>query len=177
MTDPEIAAMGAVADALAELDDGSRGRVLRWAADRFEVVLTAGSAVKGTTNSNGEHDEDGDDAAERDVVDRASYEHFADLFDAASPKSNDEKTLVAAYWVQVHDGNDQWSSYLLTNELKNLGHAPPNITQALNASINKQPKRVIQLKKSGNSKQARKTYKVTTEGIKYVERLLDAGGD
>jgi predicted transcriptional regulator len=37
------------------------------------------------------------------------------------------------------------------------------------------PQLAIQLKKSGNAKQARKKYKVTKEGIKKVEEMLRSG--
>lgn len=38
--------------------------------------------------------------------------------------------------------------------------------------MKKKPQRVIQLKKSGNSRQANKTYKVTHEGLVYVQGML-----
>jgi hypothetical protein len=83
---------------------------------------------------------------------------------------------VAAYWVQVHEGQGQWQSRRLNSELKHLGHAIPNITEALNSNMRKKPQRVIQLKKSGSAKQANKTYKATNEGIVYVQGMLSGGG-
>ncbi len=170
MPDPEIEAMATVADALLDLDEGARERVLKWAAARYAVKIKvtgpgAGEETPENLEGAGGADEDSD----------ASYEHFAELFDAASPKTNEDKALVAGYWIQVLEGNEQWSSSSLNSQLKNLGHAIPNITMALSANMNKQPKRVIQLKKSGSSRQARKTYKVTTEGIKVVSQMLTPG--
>jgi hypothetical protein len=63
----------------------------------------------------------------------------------------------------------------LNTELKNLGHAIPNITDALTSNIEKKPQRVIQLQKAGTSRQARKTYKVTHEGLVYVAGMLGHG--
>ena len=170
MPDPEIEAMGTVAGALADLDEAARERVLRWAASRYEVQVKIGG-IGNPEKTNENRNDSGDGGSHG-----ASYEHFAELFDAASPASNADKALVAAYWVQAEQGNEQWSSSALNSQLKNLGHSIANITAALDANMATQRKRVIQLKKSGSSQQARKTYKVTTEGIKYVQKMIAGDG-
>jgi hypothetical protein len=176
MGDPEIDAMSAVATALAELGEDARGRVLRWAAERYGVIMPTGGPRGGGATGGGDDGINGDQSAgvsEEEIADEApDYEHFAELFGAASPKTNEDKALVAAYWVQVHQGNDQWGSRLLNSELKHLGHSIPNITDALTSNIRKKPQRVIQLKKSGSSRQATKTYKVTHAGLVYVQGML-----
>lgn len=103
-----------------------------------------------------------------------SFEHFAELFASAQPKSDADKALVAAYWVQVIEGQTQWGSRLLNTELKHLGYPLSNVTQALTTSIKRKPQLVIQLKKSGSSRQANKTYKVTNEGMVYVRGMINA---
>ncbi len=172
MGDPEIDAMSAVATALADLEEGARDRVLRWAADRYGVAM---SPVARRVDGSGAVDVGlgASDVTEKEIAEEApTYQHFAELFAAASPKSNEDKALVAAYWVQVHEAHDSWASRLLNVELKNLGHSIPNITDALSSNMRKKPQRVIQLKKSGNSRQANKTYKVTHEGLAYVQGML-----
>jgi hypothetical protein len=171
MSDPEIAAMATIAAALAELDEHARTRVLNWAASRYDVVGSGGGTADGRSAG------DGVGAAGQAGVDdgRSGYEHFAELFAAAAPVTNDDKALVAAYWVQVHGGSDQWQSRKVNAELKNLGHAISNITDALTINMRKKPQRVIQLKKSGGAKQSTKTYKVTGEGISHVEAMLHGG--
>jgi hypothetical protein len=175
MADPEIEAISAVATALADLEDEARGRVLRWAAERFGVTLSGCQSAAGTESA------DGGAMAEKVTEDEIkaeapTFKHFAELFAAAQPKTNEDKALVAAYWVQVVQGHDKWQSTALTAELKNLGHAIPNITDALTSNIEKKPQRIIQLQKSGSSRQARKTYKVTHEGLIYVQGMLGHGG-
>jgi hypothetical protein len=174
MGDPEIDAMSAVATALADLDEDAQGRVLRWTAERYGVTLPGQGGRAGGSGGASEDDyEDAGDVSEEEIADEApTYEHFAELFAAASPKSNDDKALVAAYWVQVHEGNATWGSRLLNAELKHLGHSIPNITDALTSNIRKKPQRVIQLRKSSSAKQANKTYKVTNEGLVYVQGML-----
>lgn len=177
MSDPEIEAMSAVATAVADLDEAARGRVLRWAADRYAISLPAGGKSPATGNGAGSGTA-GEEAgiSDQEIAEEGStFEHFAELFAAASPATDADKALVAAYWVQVHQGHSQWASRLVNAELKHLGHSLLNVTQALSKNMNRKPQRVIQLKKSGNSKQANKTYKVTNEGIVYVQGMLSGG--
>jgi len=174
MGDPEIDAMSAVATALSELEEEAQGRVLRWAAERYGVALpSVGRRAAAAVRDDYGHD-DGEVTDEEIAEEAPAYEHFAELFAAASPKTNEDKALVAAYWVQVHEGHATWASRLLNAELKNLGHSIPNITDALSSNMKKKPQRVIQLKKSGNSRQANKTYKVTHEGLVYVQGMLSS---
>jgi hypothetical protein len=175
MGDPEIDAMSAVASAIADLEEEAQGRVLRWAAERYGVSMPTTGRRSGSLA--GDQDSAGDGVTDQEIAEEApDYEHFAELFAAASPKTNEDKALVAAYWIQVHEGNTTWASRLLNSELKNLGHSIPNITDALSSNMRKKPQRVIQLKKSGNTKQANKTYKVTHEGLVYVQGMLRGEG-
>jgi len=170
MADPEIEAMSVVSDALAGLDEEAQGRVLRWATERFNVAIasTAQDPPLQELNATSEVDDQ--------VFDEPiSFEHFGELFAAANPKSNEDKALVAAYWVQVVEGADTWQSRRLNSDLKDLGHSLPNITTALTSNMRKRPQRVIQIRKSGNAKQSNKTYKVTREGIMYVQGMLGGG--
>jgi hypothetical protein len=173
MGDPEIAAMSSVANALIDLDEDARARVLRWTAERFGVALAVqgGLRVDGAASRLTNKDViEGETAAEA-----LTFEHFAELFAKAQPKSEADKALVAAYWVQVIQGKDQWGSRLLNTELKHLGYSLSNVTRALSTNMKKKPQLVIQLKKSGSSQQSTKTYKATNEGIVYVQGMLSDG--
>jgi hypothetical protein len=176
MGDPEIDAMSALATALADLEDDAQGRVLRWAAERYGV----GMNLPGLNRRGGETEGQRDVAAalvtDEEIAEQAPvYEHFAELFAKAQPKTEPDKALVAAYWLQAIQGQATWQSAALQKELKNLGHAIGNITDALSSNMRKKPQRIIQLQKAGNAKQARKTYKVTHEGLVYVQGML--GGE
>lgn len=177
MGDPEIEAMAAVAAALAGLEEDAQGRVLRWAAERYGISVATAAARSIDGGGRAGNDGSTDEVTEEQIAEEApTHEHFADLFAAASPKSNEDKALVAAYWVQVHEGHATWASRLLNSELKNLGHSIANITDALSSNMRRKPQRVVQLKKSGNSRQANKTYKVTHEGLVYVQGMLRGEG-
>jgi hypothetical protein len=131
-------------------------------------VPTAQNARRGGSEGTG-----ADRVTEEEIAAEAStFEHFAELFNAASPKANDDKALVAGYWFQAVKGQDKFKATDLQAELKNLGHAIPNITDALTNNIKKKPARILQLAKAGTSKQARKTYKLTHEGLVYVQGMI-----
>jgi hypothetical protein len=175
MGDPEIEAMSAVAAALAGLDEDAQGRVLRWAAERYGVSMPTSARRDGSRDGTGD-DERAADVPEEEIEDVSpTFEHFAELFARAQPKTDADKALVAAYWVQVNKGQSQWQSRRLNTELKHLSHSLSNVTKSLTANMNKKPQLVIQLTKSGNTKQANKTYKVTNEGIVYVQGMLSGG--
>ena len=176
MSDPEIDAMSSVASALSDLDEEAKGRVLRWAADRYGITLGKDGRRGVRTNdlADDETDEVVDESA-KDGGQPKAYEDFAELYDAAGPKNDEEKLLAAAYWRQKIQGQASFQALELNRDLKNLGHGVSSISHALERSIQQKPALVLQLRKSGNSRQARKTYKLTGEGVKTVERMIRGG--
>jgi hypothetical protein len=175
MLDPEIKAMSAVAEALAELEEAVQGRVLRWAVERYGASVPL-SGQRGAARGEGpaaDVDDGETDIPEEQIVDEApAYEHLAELFADAQPRTEVDKALVAAYWIQAIQGQPSWQASVLQRELKNMGQPINNITDALTKNMRKKPPRVIQLQKSGSARQARKTYKLTREGLVYVQGML-----
>lgn len=166
--DPEIEAMGQIAGALARLEPDATRRVLRWAVERF-------SPRDGSTTSPSEvQNVGGATPASSGSDTQRTFASFSDLFDAANPQMGLEKILVAAYWFQVHEGNEDWDSQRVNTELKHLGHPSSNITRDLAALINRTPRFVLQVRKDGSHQQARKRYKLTREGIRAVEQMIRA---
>ncbi len=155
--DPELRAMAAVAAALDGLEEEGRSRVLRWAADKFGVtVLRKGVAA------NSPKGEDDTQVQNNDFVD------FVDLFDAVNPSGNLEKAITGAYWVQVIEGAQSWQSQRVNDILKDTGNGIAHIVDALDAAQRKTPALVRQMAKSGKSRQARKTFKLTSAGVKFI---------
>ena len=164
----EINAMKAVAEALQPLSANSRRGVLEWAG-RFYGANTQSTAkitasVSGvlpqlTANSSvGAHAE--------------SPANLAELFSQARPGTDAEKALIAAYWFQKIEGHEDLDSFTLNSELTHLGHRLTNITRALSTLMLTKPALVVQTRKEGKTKQARKKYKLTVEGMRRVERML-----
>lgn len=161
--DVEIAAMGAVARALEPLDEVVRQRVISWAASRFGASLPTPNRSSGTER----HSAPAGDSA------RLEFESFAELFEAADPGTDKDRALVAAYWAQICQSQATFPAQILNASLKDLGHGLSNVTVALDALKDEKPALILQLKKSGTSRQARKTYKLTVEGAKRVRQMLE----
>lgn len=159
----EIEAMKKLAAALEPLDDAARARALQWAVSRYRT-----SRLPATIDGGGQSHMTGDG----DSGERSSFETFAHLFEATSPKTESEKALVASYWAQVCENQASFAAQMLNTQLKDLGHRVGNITEALSALKAERPALVLQLKKSGTSRQARKTYKLSQEGVRRVQAML-----
>jgi hypothetical protein len=163
----EVKAMGRLAEALGGLSPDAAARVLRWAIEAYGVA--AGGLTKtrplgagNTTNGN-----EGGSAAK--------FEGLAELYAATGPESEADKVLVAAYWAQFGEGKAEFGSQEINSALKNLGHPIGNITSAFDNLKARKPAPVMQLKKSGTTKQARKTYKLTLAGKSAVEAMVQQG--
>lgn len=170
----ELAAMKTIYDTLQALDEPARQRVMDYVSNLLGLTQQPRSAA--APPANGQDNE----VEEVEVEERASsvttgspsFSSFAELHDAAQPKSQSEKALVAGYWLQQLQGGESFDSFSVNKELKNLGEGVPNITSALDTLKGQKPALVLQLKKSGKSRQARKTYKVTVAGLKTVENMI-----
>ena len=158
-SDNEFEAMQTVYQALAGLDEDAQKRVFYYVSSRLGIV-TSPPPKAGST-------EQLSDAAGEEVS--SGFAEFGELFDAFEPRTDAEKALSAAYWSAVFDQEESFDSQRLNTMLKNLGHGGTNIPRALGALAEQKPSLVIQTRKSGPSKQARKTYKITRSGISLVE--------
>ncbi|ANH73510.1 hypothetical protein ACS15_2824 [Ralstonia insidiosa] len=90
----------------------------------------------------------------------------------ASPTSDGEKALVVGYWFQVKEGATELEAQKINSELKHLGHGIGNVTRALDWLKAQKPALMIQKRKEGTTKQARKKFVVTNEGKKHVEKMV-----
>jgi len=171
--DPELSAMQNLLVALEPLDDDARARVLVWAAGRYELTLTA----KAGAQEADQIDEASTVVDVRPLTGLGSFSTLGELFAAANPGTNGEKALVVGYWLQINGGLTELTGQAINKELKHLGYGIANITNALDELKASKPALAIQLRKSGNSQQARKTYKVTEAGVKHVEALVRAETD
>jgi hypothetical protein len=160
MTDPEIKALAAMTEALAELSEEQRRNVLLYINSRYGVSVKPPRAP----------------GAEADSQAPAThgYANLGDFFDAVNPQTEADRVLAVAYWVQAVEGMEDFESFPVNKQLKNLGHPVSNITRAIDSMIAQTPRLIIQTAKTGTAKQARKRYKVTREGLKRVQQMLAA---
>lgn len=168
----EFDAIKKIHEELAPLPTDARKRVLEYLINLLDVDVAGRHS--GMLKGRGVHKDD-PEATGGSIDLHEAFGTFAELFDGAHPNTNADKALVAGYWLQVHDGVDGFDSQSANSLLKNLGHGLPNVTAALTSLKEQKPALVLQLKKSGSSQQARKTYKVTVAGIKAVKDMIGTG--
>lgn len=160
----ELEAMKTVGEALESLEKSSVLRVLTWASDHFGAQSFPSKLDRHDGVSDSE-DEDTSNGV-------PNFGDVAELFAAADPTTDPHRALVVAYWVQFLEGNDNIDSQLVNKKLKNIGYGVSNITRAFESLKKTKPQLVVQLRKSGQTQQARKIFKVTTAGKNFVEDLL-----
>lgn len=157
----ELKAMAQIEAALKDLPDEERARVMQWAASRFRGSGKTASRLGSVS--------DGNDAESTDLT---NYRSLAEFYDTAAPDTDADRALVAAFWYQFRENAADVEAQKINGELKHLGHGVGNITRALEALKTQKPALIMQTRKEGSTKQARKRYKVTTEGKKSVERMI-----
>jgi hypothetical protein len=171
----EFEAMRTIHATLAGLPLEAQGRVLAYIASVLNItdrVALPSSKAQHRANK-AQSAGDGNESHDLSTVDASSeFATFADFCNAANPSNGVERVLVAGYWLQVLGQEEGFGSQDANRELKNLGHQSTNITRDLDHLQSGSPKLVIQVKKSGNTRQARKLYKLTHAGISRVKEML-----
>jgi hypothetical protein len=169
--DPEIDAMGAVVAALDKLDEPTRSRVIDWTAKRFGVASApASGAQRHTPGASG-----GVAAAAAPAAGDDTFDDFPTLLAKGKPKTDAQRALLAAYWHQVIGKKPSFQSQDLNKELKDTGNYINNIPSAMDGLIGTSPQQVVQLKKTGNQRQGRRTFKLTSRGVEVARGMLGGG--
>lgn len=169
-TDAEFEAIQKVYSALQALGEDARARVLDYVSNRLGLSVRTRPAKADQKADPLENQEEID--AEGELGNAREFGSFAELCDAARPKSQSDKALLGGYWLQVCQGAETFDGFAINKELKNLGEGILNITSALDTLKAQKPALALQLKKSGKSRQARKTFKVSVAGIKAAEAMI-----
>ena len=168
--DDELSAIQGILKILEPFDEKSKDRIYVYVRDRIGVRTEDTRSVGRVRLCEASSGGSGNADDGKSVM--GEYESFAELHDAAQPNTDAERVLIAAYWLQECEGESSFVGYSVNRALKDLGHGVSNVTNAIDKLKNQKPALVIQLKKSGKSKQARKTYKVTAAGNSAVSEVL-----
>lgn len=167
----QLEAMKNVAEALEGLTTEDMQVVLDWAYRQFlkkaptpVPALLRGGDSRVTVPAGGEA-----------IVATPEFKSLGDLFAAAAPESGPERALVVGYWVQEIERSDDLEGARLNSELTHLGYRLANITTTMTLLMNQKPALVVQTKKTGTARQARKRYRLTQAGIKRVQELIAQG--
>lgn len=186
--DPELIAMGQTFEALKNLDKGQVGRVIRWVKDRFGVLdavteFTAPAVAQDTpaavstpqpataeipeTPQAATVEPDGPE--KKGLMD---YDTVMDLFANAEVKKVSQKILLMAAFLQERQNFKEISSYDINFRLKRLNQGVQNISSSINGLLNRKPEVMVELERSGSSKQARRKFRVTIEGLRVAAEFL-----
>lgn len=159
----ELEIMRQAAELIAQLSEEQLSRAMPWLNARFGYNPTPGNKAGPSASANGK--------SARDSTYEPEFVDFADLFHAANPQDQATRALLAAYWVMKENGGEAFQSQPVNALLKDLGFHVSNITDALSQNMREKPALIVQTKKSGSSRQARKTYKVTDAGKRRVMQM------
>lgn len=122
-----------------------------------------GSAAAARPRGRPRSEPSGDGGAEGDL---------ASLLTRWTPTTMSDKALLGAYYLARVRGDDTVTSQAINTELKRNGLAISNITRAIEANMRPDRPLMVQEKKMGSTKQARKQYRITPAGLEAVERRL-----
>ncbi|HEV2147358.1 MAG TPA: hypothetical protein VGR37_08130 [Longimicrobiaceae bacterium] len=127
---------------------------------------SSNSAPAATARGRGRPRADSGRGGEQAGVDLAS------LLERWTPATMSDKALLGAYYLTRVRGEETVTSQAINTELKRNGLAISNITRAIEANMRPDRPLMVQEKKMGSTKQARKQYRITPAGIETVERRL-----
>ncbi|HET6231856.1 MAG TPA: hypothetical protein VFE05_17405 [Longimicrobiaceae bacterium] len=105
---------------------------------------------------------------------RRGGQGIASLVERWSPETMAERALLGAYSLARGKADRTVTSQAINAELKKNGLPVPNITRAIESNLRAKPPLMVQKKKMGTTRQARKQYAITTEGVEFVESHLRA---
>jgi len=94
------------------------------------------------------------------------------LIERWRPETMAERALLGAYVLARGRADRTVTSQAINAELKRNGLPVPNITRAIESNLRARPPLMVQKKKMGTTRQARKQYALTQEGVDLVESKL-----
>ena len=101
------------------------------------------------------------------------YDTFQDLFFSSNAKTITSKILLASAYLQEKKNIKEFVSSDINSLMKKIGQDVSNISASINVLLDKQPPLLIQTGKLGASKQARRTYAVTEEGLRIARNYIN----
>lgn len=107
---------------------------------------------------------------------RRQVQQVGALVEQWRPETMAERALLGAYVLSKGRPDRTVTSQAINAELKRNGLPVPNITRAIESNLRSRPPLMTQKKKMGTTRQARKQYAITQEGVDLVEGRLRAAG-
>jgi hypothetical protein len=102
---------------------------------------------------------------------------MSSLLERWSPETMAERALLGAYSLSRGKPDRTVTSQNINTELKGAGIPVPNITRAIESNLRAKPALMVQKKKMGTTRQARKQYAITQDGVDFVEARLQSAAE
>ena len=159
----ELDAMQAIADIVADLTVPERVRVTAWLTAYADQGAANAPADIVAVDAPAE-----DDTASADEPADSEGFTFSSLYQAVAPRTNAQRAVVAAWWLEEQEGRESWFTHDISKQLGTIGVRVNALSIALaNEAKAKAPK--IELReKQGDSMQSRKSFVLTQAGKDYV---------
>ncbi|MEL7118872.1 MAG: hypothetical protein AAFO07_05510 [Bacteroidota bacterium] len=177
LIDPEIEAIAKSYEVIKDLDPASKKRVISWLVNKFQYTIDDAhhhgnihAGGSGMTNAGNNAD-----VTKELPEDLTGFETAEALYTSLFTKTEPEKVLVVAAYLQEKEGLVELGGRRINSELKKIGEGVKNITAAISSLTKKTPPLMTQSKKEGSSPQAKKQYQVTADGIEKVNQALKKG--
>ncbi len=200
--DPEIQALNNVYEALCGLQRSQVNRVIAWIANKFglddkpgneavstgptvssepawsEVVQPTGEPVKkrrGRIAKKTSPDLENQEPKFKSngFKDFMKFGSLKEVFQVTQLKSVSAKILVAAAFLQESMSFKDMSSYDITSRLKEIDIPIKNASLAVKSMITRKPSLLMQIGTLSDSKQARRKFCVTKEGLIKARKYLN----
>lgn len=169
----ELKVLNDVADILRELSKGEQRRTLEWLLDYFDVydeALVEDAFILDDDEAFADAPFDGEVVA---VEDAAADDSFEALCAKVAPKTAIQKIVTAAWWLETKEGKESWKSFEVNKLLKSIGIKVSSVSGTLAIEGKKEDSKVVVLDKSGDSMQARKTFRLSENGFKFIEARIN----
>ncbi|UCH93790.1 MAG: hypothetical protein JSV88_26470 [Candidatus Aminicenantes bacterium] len=194
--DPEIIALNDVYQALEGLNSAQIKRIINWVSSKFgvpgkevggtvtqtptptpvEAVQPAAEPVK---KRRGRPPKIERSTAEYLKPEQAGikgilkYETLEELYFSSHVSTISSKILLVAAYLQEKHNLKDFSSNDISSRLKKLGQRVPNISASINNLLAKKPPLLVQTGRLGDSRQSRRKYSVTEEGLRAASNFIN----
>jgi predicted transcriptional regulator len=101
------------------------------------------------------------------------FDSFEDLFFSSNAKTIAATILLAAAYLQEKERLTAINTSAISKLMKKVGQQVQNISASINNLLTKTPSVLMQTGKQGDSKQARRQYQVTEEGIRIARNYIN----
>lgn len=147
----EIQALVKIQRALAPLSTESRSRVLAWFAQESGRGTGSGRPASAVGS-----------------------EDLSTWFEAAGPRSESERVLVACHYHQQVRGESDVGARAISDELKQMGHGSSHVSWTMRQLNAREPALLMVASKSGSGRGTKYRYRLTSAGSKRVSQMLDS---